>query len=147
MNRTPALAALLLASCTPASPPDLHVADAWARATVAGQTSTAAYLTIANRGGSADRLVAVAGPAPADVSLHETSYEGGVARMRALTNGLELPAGETIALRPAGPHIMIEKLPAPLEPGSSLRLTLRFATSGERAIEVPVRAATAHGSH
>lgn len=146
VNRTLALATLLLSCCSPSgSPPELHLTDAWARETVAGQTSTAAYLSIANSGGARDTLVTVTAPVPAKASLHATSYADGVARMRPLEDGLEIPPGETVALEPGGAHIMVEKLAERLDSGETLQLTLRFLRSGERAIEIPVRSAAAPG--
>lgn len=147
MNRFLALASLLLASCSPASPPELRLSDAWVRATVPGQTSTAAYLTIANEGGAADTLVAVTLPVPSVASLHQTTSSDGIARMRPLADGLEMPAGETVTLAPGGAHIMIEKLAEPLAAGETLRLTLRFARSGERALDVPIRVGAPDAGH
>ena len=132
------VAALLLAACSPSAnaPPDIEVSDAWGRATVAGQTATAAYATIANRGAGADRLLAVTSPAAA-ASLHSSSTIGGVARMRPLTDGLAVPAGATVKLEPAGAHVMLTGLARPLAAGDRIALTLRFERSG--TVEVPVR--------
>lgn len=143
MNRTLALAALLLSSCSTApEPPKLSLSDAWARETVAGQNASAAYFTISNRGGD-DRLVEVTAAAPVRASLHTTSYENGVARMRPLSEGLQIAKGETVVLRPGGTHIMVEQLAGPLAIGDRLQLTLRFERSGVRALEVPVHDASA----
>ncbi len=49
-----------------------------------------------------------------------------------------LPAGETVSLKPGGYHIMLLDLVAPLEVGSSISVTLTFATAGEITIDVPV---------
>ena len=94
-------AALLLASCSKAGDPDIQItdadrkthfdtaialhadiqiADAWARETVAGQTSTAAYMTIRNAGSGDDRLVGVTAPAPAKAMLHASESSGGISR-------------------------------------------------------------------
>ena len=138
MTRTILLiAAGLLGACS-ASPPDLDVRDPWVRATIAGQSGTAAYLTVENRGGSDDRLVGVSS-ASADASLHSTSNENGVSRMRPLTDGLPIPAGATVQLRPGGNHIMLMGLREPLQPGRAITIRLTFERSGERQVEVPVR--------
>ena len=143
MKRTVALATLLLTCCSPsAAEPELRLSDPWAREMVAGQSTTAAYVTIVNEGG-ADRLMAVSAPQPARTSLHITSYDNGIARMRPVEDGLEIPAEATVVLRPGGPHIMVEQLAGPLTAGESLRLTLRFERSGERSLELPVRNSTA----
>lgn len=128
---------LLLASCGGEGPqPAIAVEDAWARATAPGRTSSAAYFTIANTGGR-DRLLSVSSPAGA-VSLHSTSMDGGVMRMRPL-DALEIPADSTVELAPGGTHVMIAGLSEPLAAGSALPLDLTFERSGERRVNAEVR--------
>ena len=136
------LAALLLASCSKSGPPDLKIRDAWARETVAGQTSTAAYMVIANEGSGDDRLTGVSADAPAMAMLHSSESSGGVARMRSMTSGLAIPAGTTIALKPGGSHVMVMGLKAPLQRGQKIKLTLQFEKSGARPIDVAIVSAT-----
>ena len=121
--------------------------DAWARETVAGQSGTAAYATITNRGSGDDRLLGVSAAPPIAGSLHETSTQGGVSSMRPLENGLDIPAGSTVALKPGGAHVMISGLTAPLREGDDLKLTLRFERSGDRAIDFRVASATGTTGH
>jgi len=141
------LAALLLSSCGQSGSPSLQIANAWARETVAGQTSTAAYLTIANEGTADDRLVSVAAPEPATASIHATQNSGGVSHMREMSSGLAIPAGSTIELKPGGTHVMVMGLPAPLRRGETLNLRLRFEKSGEKPIDVRVAPAMGPESH
>lgn len=136
------LATLLLASCGRTGSPNLQIADAWARETVAGQTSTAAYLTISNRGTADDRLLSVAASEPAMATIHATDSSGGISRMRELSTGLAVPAGSTIELKPGGTHVMIMGLGAPLRRGDTLMLRLRFEKSGERPVDVRVAPAS-----
>jgi hypothetical protein len=134
-------AALLLASCKPA-PPAVSVEGAWARATVPGQMGSAAYFTIRNSGG-ADKLLSVVSPA-ADASLHSTSMDNGVMRMRPLQE-LDIPAKGAVELKPGGMHVMLMGLKQPLQAGGSLELDLRFEKSGERKVNAEVRPASANG--
>ena len=140
------LAALLLASCGKSGPPEIKVSDAWARETVAGQSATAAYMTIANDGAGDDRLVSVAAPAPAMAMLHSSENSGGIARMREMGTGVAIPAGGRIEFKPGGSHVMVTGLGAPLEPGKLLKLTLRFEKSGDRPIDVRVTPAAGPGN-
>ena len=134
-------AALLLASCKPASaPPAVSVDGAWARATVPGQMGSAAYFTIQNAGGE-DKLLSVTSPA-ADASLHSTSMDNGVMRMRPL-EGLDVPANGAVELKPGGTHVMLMGLKQPLEAGATLELDLKFEKSGERKVTAEVRPASA----
>lgn len=139
------VAALLLPLASCSAPPSIAVSDAWARATVAGQPSAAAYLTIANKGGESDRLVSVSSTA-GEASLHSTSMDGGVMRMRAMTEGLDVPAGATVKLAPGGTHVMLAKLPAPLAKGSAFPLTLKFERSGDKSVSVRVLDPAAAGA-
>jgi copper(I)-binding protein len=141
------LATLLLASCGQGGSPDLQIADAWARETVAGQTSTAAYLTISNQGTADDRLLSIAASEPAKAAVHATDNSNGISRMRELSSGLAVPAGSTIELRPGGTHVMIMGLREPLRRGDTLKLRLRFEKSGEKPVDVRVAPATGPESH
>ena len=140
-------AALLLSSCGQSGSPNLQVANAWARETVAGQTSTAAYLTINNNGTANDRLVSVSATEPAKASIHATENSGGVSHMREMSSGLAVPAGSTIEFKPGATHVMITELQAPLRRGESLELRLRFERSGEKPVDVRVAPATGPESH
>ena len=134
-------AALLLASCSKAGDPDIQIADAWARETVAGQTSTAAYMTIRNAGSGDDRLIAVTAPAPANAMLHASESSGGISRMREMGSGLAIPAKSSVELKPGGSHVMITGLATALPEGAQLDLRLNFEKSGERRVAVPVSTA------
>jgi copper(I)-binding protein len=140
-------AALLLASCGQGGSPNVQIENAWARETVAGQTSTAAYLTVTNKGVADDRLVSVSVPEPAKASVHTTENSGGISHMREASSGLAVPAGSAIELKPGGTHVMITGLQAPLRRGETLKLRLRFEISGEKPIDVRVAPATGPESH
>ena len=135
------LAGLLLASCSKSGvAPDLQIGDAWARETVAGQTATAAYMIIDNRGAGDDRLVSVEAAPPAKAMLHASESSGGVSRMREMGSGLALPAGTAVELKPGGTHVMITGLGAPLRSGEFMKLRLKFEKSGKRDFDVAVGA-------
>ena len=137
--------AALLAACGQAQP-DVRAGDAWARETVAGQSAAAAYVTIVNGGEGGDRLIGVEAAPPAEAALHQTTSSNGVSRMRPLPEGLEIPAGETVELRPGGSHIMVTGLTAPLQRGDTLALTLRFERSGATPVEVHIRDPASSGA-
>jgi len=140
------LAALLLASCGKSGPPDVRISDAWARETISGQTSTAAYMTLKNAGAGDDRLVSVSAEAPAMAMLHSSESSDAVARMRRLDSGLAVPASATIELKPGGTHVMVTGLRAPLNVGDTLKLTMHFEKSGERPVDVRVTPAFGPGA-
>ena len=131
------LAALLLASCSKSGPPDIRITDAWARETVSGQTSTAAYMVLTNRGDD-DRLVSVSAKAPVMAMLHSSDSSNAVSRMRPMESGLSIPAGAKTELKPGGTHVMVTGLRAPLNVGDTVKLTMRFEKSGDRPVDVRV---------
>lgn len=138
-----ASAALLLAACDARGTPDIVVEKGWARATVAGQDSAAAYLIIVNRGDGDDRLLEVSVPRAGMAMLHGSSMDGGVMRMRDLSDGLAIPSGTTVALAPNSTHIMLSGLAIPLRPGEQIPAKLRFAKAGTKDVMIKVKKASA----
>ena len=118
------LTALLVLAGAGVHAQTVQVSDAWARASVPGQTATGAFMKITARQDS--RLVGVASPSAGVAQVHEMKMDGAVMQMRALPNGLALPAGKTVELRPGGYHIMLMDMNASLPTGSTLALTLVF---------------------
>jgi len=129
---------------------EISIAEAWARPTIGQGKVTAAYMIISNAGQKDDVLVSARSPKSKKVEIHQTTMsDEGVMRMRELKDGLPLPAGGKVELKPGGYHIMIMGLYDPLEEGSDLPLTLEFAEAGPMELVVPVRAGggSAHGHH
>ena len=120
---------------------DLHIDHPWARATAPQQQNGAAYFTVANEG-AADRLLEAQSPVASRVELHTHDVDSaGVMRMRQV-EAIDLPAGETTALRPGGLHVMLIGLEDRLVEGEALPLTLVFEKAGAVEVEVAVEAVT-----
>ena len=137
-----------------AAAPDAHAQHAspivverpWARATPPGAPTGAAYLTIVNHGSEPDVLVAASSPAAARVEFHMTTMTDGVMKMRPATNGVALPGGVTVELKPdGGYHLMLAGLKAPLRSGTMLPVTLRFAKAGSIDVVFAVEPIGARG--
>jgi copper(I)-binding protein len=142
------------AGCSPSSGnPQIEVGSAWVRPSLAGSGASAAYVSIENRGSGDDRLMGVSTDVAGRVTLHSSTSEGGVARMRPLPKGLTIPAGETVALAPGGNHVMLEQLKRPLKAGEQIPLTLSFERSGTRLVQAQVSSgalpheSAGHGGH
>jgi periplasmic copper chaperone A len=114
---------------------DIQITNAWARATPGGAQAAAAYVTIESPAG--DRLTGVSTPAAQKADIHSMTNDNGVMKMRAI-DGLDLPAGQAVTLKPGGYHIMMTGLAKPLEEGQSFPLTLDFAKAGARQVTVTV---------
>lgn len=133
-----AMAAGALAACGSDAQADIALENPYALETVAGQGSTAAYMTIVNDGDGDDRLIGVSVPAPMKASLHESVDDNGIMRMR-MRDSIPVAAGARVELRPMGPHVMITGLDSPLGAGARLPISLRFERSGERVVDAEVR--------
>lgn len=116
----------------------LHIGHPWARASAGAAPTGAAYMTIDNRGDAPDRLIAVESPAAKRAELHQSLEENGVMKMRAVENGLEIPASGSAALSPGGYHVMMMGLVEPLKEGEHFPMTLTFEKAGTVEIEIQV---------
>jgi copper(I)-binding protein len=124
---------------------DLHIAHPHARPSAPGQRSGGAYLTIENRGNSADRLVSASSPAAQSVEIHTMSMEGNVMKMREVGT-IEVSPGEKVAMEPGkGYHLMLMNLKQPLQPGEKFPLTLDFEKAGKAEVSVTVDQPGSHG--
>jgi len=119
----------LLTTGLNAAPPVVQINDAWARATVPGQKVAGVYLQI--RSARDARLVSVQSEAASSAEIHSMSNEQGVMRMRKL-EALTLPAGETVALKPGGNHIMLLDIKQQLKPGEKVPITLIVQQRGKK---------------
>ena len=111
------------------------VEDAWARPTVAGQAGGGGFLRITSA--TADRLVSASAPISKTVELHTMQMDGDVMRMREVP-AIEIPAGQTVELKPGGLHVMFIGLNQPLQEGAGFPLTLRFEKAGEVKVDMKV---------
>jgi copper(I)-binding protein len=101
---------------------NVTVTDAWARATVQGQKATGAFMKITAKDNA--KLIAASSPVAGVVEIHEMKMDKDVMRMSALPNGLELPAGKAVELKPGGYHVMLMDLKAPLAKDTTVPVTL-----------------------
>lgn len=126
----------------------VEVQNAWARATVQGQKATGAFMTLTAQ--SAGKLVSASSPVAGVVEVHEMKMEGEVMKMRALTNGLELPAGKPVELKPGGFHVMLMDLKLPLQKDTTIPMTLVFkdakGVETKKELKVPVAQSAPLGS-
>ncbi len=122
----------------------LKIENAFARPTPGGATVAAGYVTIVNSGNTPDRLVSVTSDISAKTQIHEMKMNNGVMEMRELPNGLPIPAGATVALKPGGYHIMFVDIKHPVKPGDVIHTTLTFEKAGK--VDVAFKAANSMGA-
>ncbi len=145
----------------------ITVTDVWARESAMSTGNGAVFLVITNGGSTDDELVRAS--VPTDVAamtqIHETvaaspdttmgsggmtgSTEGAMSGSTMAGEGMmtmqevesvPVPAGETVALKPGGYHVMLIELVAPLEVGQTIPVTLTFAEAGTIEVTATVRA-------
>lgn len=134
---------------------NVTVTDAWARATVQGQKATGAFMKITAKDNT--KLVGVSSPVAGVAEIHEMKMEKDVMKMAALPNGLDLPAGKAVELKPGSYHVMLMDLKAPLAKDTTvpLTLTLQDAKGMKSTVELkllvgmqpPAMPSHDHGTH
>ncbi|MFE7120279.1 copper chaperone PCu(A)C [Streptomyces sp. NPDC057654] len=97
----------------------------------------AAYFTVKNDGGKADRLTSVSSALSPDVTMHVT--EG--SQMKE-AKSLDVPAGGELTLSRGGNHLMLGKLGHLPKVGEKIAFTLHFADSKPVTVKVPVESPT-----
>lgn len=118
----------------------LQIGHPWSRATPPSARTAAGFMTLSNKGATADRLVSVSSPSVERVEIHEMKMDGAVMRMRELERGIDLPAGATVELKPGGFHLMMIDIKAPLMKDQKVPVTLVFEKAGPIQIELLVHA-------
>lgn len=132
---------------------DLLLSGAFARATPPGAPVGGGFLSIANDGAADDLLLGGSATFADTVEVHEMKMEGEVMQMRALPEGLDIPAGEITELKPGGLHLMFMGLKQPLKQGDTVEVTLDFQRAGKVVLPLAVlspgakAAATGHDGH
>ena len=126
---------------------DIMIENAFSRATLPNQPVAGAFMMLKNTGSEADRLIAAETDIAGRVEIHEMAMSGDVMKMRKLDDGLEIPAGEEVELKPGGYHVMFFDLTGPLKEGEMFEVTLEFAEAGKVTLPVMILAKGAKGMH
>jgi copper(I)-binding protein len=130
--------AALLHCFTPAIAADIAIPQAWSRATPKGAEVAAGYLTIENRGDSADRLLSASTSIAGKTEIHEILAAHGVMKMRPAREGLTIPPHGKLILAPGGSHLMFVALRAPFAEGEQVPASLEFEKAGQINISLQV---------
>jgi copper(I)-binding protein len=97
------------------------VENAWVRATVPGQASSGAFMTVT---ASADsKLLNVQSPVAKIVQIHQSSMKNDVMIMQEVES-VALPAGKPVVLDTNSYHVMLIDLTAQVKEGDHVPLTL-----------------------
>ena len=109
-----------------------------------------AFLRLDNHGED-DRLLAISSPVSGRIELHTHLNDGGIMKMRRV-EGIALPHGEAVELKPGGFHVMLFNTAAAL--GEDAVLTLDFEHAEDLTVVAPIvqrgemnSGDESHGSH
>lgn len=116
----------------------LEIDHPHARATPPNAPVSGGYMTIRNTGAVPDRLVSGEAEFADRIEIHEMSMENDVMKMRELADGIEIPAGGEVELKPGGYHIMFIGLDGQLTDGQSRTVTLTFEKAGSIDVDFSV---------
>jgi copper(I)-binding protein len=129
---------------------DIEIVHPWARATPDGAGVAGGYLSLRNHGTTPDRLVAVGAEFAGRTEIHEMAVDDkGVMTMRPLPDGIEIPAGGEVELKPGGIHVMFMEITRGAREGETLEGSLTFEEAGTVDVEFDVEAIGGgdHGAH
>ena len=120
-------------------PSNITITDAYAFATMPGQSTGAAFMIIENAAEANDILLSADAAIAGITELHENLIDpdDSTMMMRKVKN-IAVPAQKKIALEPTGKHVMFLKIKEPLTLGSSLPLELEFQNAGSMNINVNI---------
>ena len=97
------------------------------------------FMTLTNNGAEADTLISGSSTFSKSLEIHEMSMKDGIMKMAELENGLVIPAGESVSLKPGSYHLMFIGLTEQLKPDERRKATLKFEKAGEIDVEFVVR--------
>lgn len=139
---------LFLSLPTAAALAQVTVTEAWVRGTVPQQKATGVFMQL--HAEKDVRLVAVKSPVAGVAEIHEMTMTHDVMKMRALPNGLDLPAGKNVELKPGGYHVMLLDLKQQMKEGDVVPVTLIIEGKDKKQttleVRAPVRALGANGN-
>jgi periplasmic copper chaperone A len=121
----------------------LQASDSYIRTMPPGLTTTAGFLSITNSGSTPCLLLSAESQLSDRLEFHEHLHSDGMMRMRPVTGGINVPAGETVVFKPGGLHIMLFNIQQPLIAGESTRLQFNTDQCGILDISAEIRSLVA----
>ena len=89
------------------------------------------FMEIHNQGKTADRLIGVTVDFAKRVEIHNITMKDNIMKMFHLKDGLDIPAGQTVILKPGSLHLMFMRLNKQLTQGETYLVTLAFEKAGK----------------
>lgn len=117
---------------------DVSVKGGFLKGMLAGQAVGGGFVTIMNGAAADDRFVSASSPVADHVEIHEMKMENDVMKMRPLAEGIAVPAGQAVELKPGGLHMMFMGVKTPFRAGDMVPVTLTFEKAGPVEVMFPV---------
>jgi copper(I)-binding protein len=128
-----------------AKPGDIVISPAWCRAAPRGAEVANCYLTIENKGATADRLVGGSADIAEKLEIQQISMVGGGMSVNPVTGGLAISPGDKMALAPGSYFVALEKLKSKMKKGTKVSITLEFEMAGKIPVDFDVLSAASKG--
>ena len=119
---------------------NLVIHHPWSRQSPMAADVAAGFMTITNTGKEDDRLVKATAEISASAQIHDMRMVGDVMKMAELPDGIVIPAGATVKLKPKALHIMFMGVKQQEMEGEEFTGTLTFAKAGTVTVEYEVTA-------
>jgi copper(I)-binding protein len=97
-----------------------------------------AYLIISNNRDTDITLLSASVSGVGVAEIHQTTIENDIMHMEHMADGLLIPAGESIELRPASYHIMLMQLEQDMVEGETVSITLEFDNNTSITLDAPI---------
>jgi len=106
----------------------LTMADPWVKAQDTAMTG--AFGVFSNPSDSDITIASASSPSAGMMEIHEVVDKDGAMVMQPKEGGLVVPAGGSATLKPGSDHLMLMKLPAPIEAGDEVEITVVCDSGG-----------------
>ncbi len=117
---------------------DLVIHHPWIKQPPGNATVAGGYTKIDNKGKEDDTLLSVTVEGVPTVMIHEMKMEGDVMKMNELKDGLKIPAGKSVELKPKSYHLMLMGLKSAYMEGEQVKGTFTFAKAGKVDVDFEV---------
>lgn len=135
------LASLPCAAVHASQAQHVHASHAWIRV-LPGNLPAGAYVTLQNDSFHPVALNSASSAAYKEIMLHQSTSEGGMSHM-SMVETLSIPGRGQTVLAPSGYHLMLMQPLKSVQPGDTVKLTLKFSdgsTLDENFIARPANA-------
>jgi copper(I)-binding protein len=126
---------------------NLVIHHPWSRQSPAAADVASGFMTITNTGKEDDRLLKATSEISSSAQIHDMTMAGDVMKMAELPDGIVIPAGATVKLKPKSLHIMFMGLKQQVMEGEEFTGTLTFEKAGTVTVEYEVAAPGGDMSH